>query len=111
MEISFPIIYLYTILFISQYFVQDIIRMTFMGTRYDAHSIKSSDVLYAYLDVTKRYFTSSYQKQTETMYWENYTYIPEYKTENKRIKVLETGTYIISKHDDFQTSFISSILK
>lgn len=52
MEISFPIIYLYTILFISQYFVQDIIRMTFMGTRYDAHSIKSSDVLYAYLDVT-----------------------------------------------------------
>lgn len=45
------------------------------------------------------------------MYWENYTYIPEYKTEKKRIKVLETGTYIISKHDDFQTSFISSILK
>lgn len=83
--------------------------MTFMGTRMTHIRSNLDDVVYTYLDVTKQYFTSTYQE--ETMYWENYAYTAEYKTEKKRIKVLETGICIISKHDDFQTSFISSILK
>ena len=66
MEISFPLIYLYTILFILQYFVRDITRMTFMGTRMTHIRSNLDDVVYTYLDVTKQYFTSTYQE--ETMY-------------------------------------------